>query len=115
MIEDKVQKIFNMLCVNCEYKEECEKDDLTCDEFERLINQRTEQDIIDEFIILGYKLVSNNENQLVLNHSNFYTLIINKKAKGYLAENRFNNSKGSFFDMREHKLLNELFNIYGWL
>lgn len=111
----KEEKIFNMLCINCEHKEECQKEDLTCDEFEYLLNQRTEQDVIDEFIILGYKVVSNNENTLVLNYSNFYNLVINKKAKGYLAENRFNNSNGSLFDMKEHKLLNELFIIYGWI
>lgn len=115
MRNEKEQRIFDMLCANCEHREECEKDDLICDEFEELLNQRTEEDIIDEFIILGYKVVSNNDNELVLNHSNFYSLIINKKAKGYLAENRFNNSKGSFFDMREHKLLNELFIIWGWI
>lgn len=76
---------------------------------------RTEQDVLDEFEILGYKLVTNNDKELTLQHSDFYTLKVNKKAQGYLAINRFNNRTGIMFDLLEHKLLHELFCIWGWL
>lgn len=117
-MKDKEMELYQRMCVGCEHERYCHKECVVCEEYQEqldLLEMRTEQDILDEFEILGYKVEVNDEKELVLSHSNFYQLKVNKQAQGYLAVNRFNNRNGIMFDLAEHKLLNELFIIWGWL
>lgn len=80
---------------------------------------RTEQDVLNDFEKLGYKVVCNSENELVLEERFSYwvdRLHIIKTIKKYAKKQWFSN-KESFVqgvDIQEHKLLNELFQIWGW-
>ena len=114
-MKDKEMELYQKMCIGCEHERYCHEECVVCDEFQELLDAKTEQDILDEFEILGYKVEVNDEKELVLSHSNFYQLKVNKQAQGYLAVNRFNNRNGIMFDLAEHKLLNELFIIWGWL
>lgn len=117
-MRNKEMELYQRMCVGCEHERYCHKECVVCEEYQEqldLLDMRTEQDVLDEFEILGYKVEVNDDKELVLSHSNFYQLKVNKQAKGYLAVNRFNNRTGIMFDLAEHKLLNELFIIYGWI
>lgn len=66
---------------------------------------RTEQDVLKDFEKLGWKVTENNKNWLrieIIEHE----ICIDKKSKYYCCD-------WVFID--EHKLLNELFTIWGWL
>lgn len=69
---------------------------------------RTEQDVLKDFEKLGYKLLYNNSFCLVFERNNLYTLSISKQYKEYWTDGEIS------INMQEHKLLNELFQIWGW-
>ena len=81
---------------------------------------RTEQDILKNFEALGYE-VKNKNSKLTLfkwlsHFSEYYEVIdINKYEKTYGKAIRKIELKCGVFTMQEHKLLNELFTIWGWL
>ena len=67
---------------------------------------RTEQDILNDFEKLGYKIIQINE-KIVFTDEYNRTIHINKIKKVY--------SYTTYIGMQEHKLLNELFEVWGWL
>lgn len=79
---------------------------------------RTEQEILNDFEKLGYKVV-NSYNHPFIEMSkyneelNVYEYIeINKGEHNY---EKFTQDGVAPFTMQEHKLLNELFEVWGWL
>lgn len=87
---------------------------------------RTEADILKDFEKLGWNVADGYVNftlkKNVLEKGEFFDynwhcfITINKENKTYSAEQRSNwNTKCYNLSMQEHKLLNELFNLWGWL
>lgn len=96
---------------------------------------RTEQDVLKDFEALGYEVVTNNEigiildfktalieNGFVKNHyMELERININKRTKSYKKDHieKTNGhqviSDKTWFSIQEHKLLNELFTIWGWI
>jgi hypothetical protein len=70
---------------------------------------RTEQDILNDFEKLGWKVTQNDEDDFTLRLKGNppCTIWIDKLTKEY--------SMNCCLDMQEHKLLNELFICWGWL
>ena len=70
---------------------------------------RTEADILKDFEKLGWKVTRNDEDDFTLRLKGNPTcaIWIDKLTKEY--------SMTCCLDMQEHKLLNELFNLWGWL
>lgn len=80
---------------------------------------RTEQEILKDFEALGYKIIENNKFTLKLSDCDGGYLDIDKKDKMYILY-LCDNDDGSWldvmwFNMQEHKLLNELFTIWRWI
>ena len=73
---------------------------------------RTEQEILKDFEKLGYKV--KNDSEVLRLKNNFIEIYVYKKDKEYGKEDIFS-CEANRFTMPEHKLLNELFNIWGWL
>lgn len=73
---------------------------------------RTEQEILKDFEALGYEIKVNKASMLYLTNDYDVTIHINKLLKGY---RRFYDNEKNYIPMQEHKLLNELFNCYGWI
>ena len=74
---------------------------------------RTEEEVLKDFKKLGYKIRRNNTFKYISLRCDTETnlgIIIYLKTRTY----EFN-GEGMFLDMQEHKLLNELFSIWGWL
>lgn len=67
---------------------------------------RTEQEILKDFEAFGYKVYKNDEYGLILEADSFWKIDIWKSEKVYSLH---------FTGMQEHKLLNELFALWGWL
>ena len=74
---------------------------------EELPSPRTEQEILKEFEKLGWEVTQNDNGFIILCLSNIARIVILKQAKNYHINGLSN--------MQEHKLLNELFECYGWL
>ena len=68
---------------------------------------RTEQEILNDFEKLGWKVTQNDDSCMIICFNGFARIVILKCAKQYSINNLCN--------MQEHKLLNELFEVYGWL
>ena len=70
---------------------------------------RTEQDVLNDFEKLGWYVSRNDEDDFTLRLKGNPTcaIWIDKLTKEY--------SMSCCLDMQEHKLLNELFTIWGWL
>ena len=70
---------------------------------------RTEQDVLKDFEKLGWECTRNDEDKLTLRFSDCpsCSIWINKNENGY--------SCNTIITMQEHKLLNELFQIWGWI
>lgn len=70
---------------------------------------RTEQDVLNDFEKLGWECTRNDEVRLTLRFSDSYpcSIWIDKNEKCY--------SSNTCIDIQEHKLLNELFTIWGWI
>lgn len=69
---------------------------------------RTEQEILKNFEMLGYKIVENSKQVLKLLLNDF-GITIRKYTHKYRA------SDWSYLDMQEHLLLHELFTCWGWI
>ena len=96
---------------------------------------RIEQEILKDFETLGYEVITNNEIGIILDfrttsiengfRKNQYVELerinIYKRTKSYkkdhieIVNGHQVISNEKWFSMQEHKLLNELFNIWGWL
>lgn len=97
---------------------------------------RTENEILKDFETLGYKIVEQNELSIIFdNHTtiedthgfirNYYEelerISIYKPVKSYKKDynarvnGKLENSNQTWFSMQEHKLLNELFQVWGWV
>lgn len=83
---------------------------------------RTEQDILNDFETLGWKVDDGYVNftlkKIITKNNTFGEylcycyIVINKENQTYRAEQRSNwNTEGYNFTMQEHKLLNELFEV----
>lgn len=68
--------------------------------------KRTEQEILKDFEALGWLITSQTETHIELNYDGL-KLLIWKSDKTYMFDN--------FIDMQEHKLLNELFEVWQWI
>lgn len=75
---------------------------------------RTEQEILKDFEALGYVVARNDWEKLVLNKFDEVIKIdkIDKWYKKFLA---YSGGISEIITMQEHKLLNELFEVWGWL
>ena len=69
---------------------------------------RTEEQVLKDFEKLGYE-VKENSNSLLALSMNDFKINIRKYAKKYSV------SDWDYIDMQEHKLIHELFTIWGWL
>jgi hypothetical protein len=74
---------------------------------------RTEADILNDFEVIKYTIYKNDEHSLMMSRGNKVIHII-KPAKLYRKYDKKSLSS-LVFDMQEHKLLNELFNLWRWL
>lgn len=68
---------------------------------------RTEQDILNDFEKLMWKVYANNNEMLCLELEGYGLIQIDKIDKSYRITRNIT--------MQEHKLLNELFICWGWL
>lgn len=85
------------------FKMNCEKD------------FRNEWFILSEFKKLGWFIMRNTSYYLELVKDSFI-IGIDKENRTYAAKySEGENSYIAFFDMEEHKLLHELFDLWGWL
>ena len=74
---------------------------------------RTEQEILKDFEALGYKIAFvKKENRLLLYKSNDDTIFIYKNTKEY---EKCDIIQSINITMQEHKLLNELFEVWQWI
>ena len=74
---------------------------------------RTEKEVLKDFEKLGYKIRRNNTFKYISLKCDTETnlgIIIYLNTRTYEL-----NGEGMFLDMQEHKLLTELFQIWGWL
>ena len=81
---------------------------------------RTEQEILKDFEALGWKVVVNNENEIELhrNAKNNILVVLNiLKSAGEYTKYMIMNGKTFFREIKfqEHKLLNELFEVWQWI
>ena len=73
---------------------------------------RTEQDILKDFGKLGWSVSRNNNEELVLHNLDETLIKINKIYKWYKCKITI---MFRIIAIQEHKLLNELFTIWGWI
>ena len=72
------------------------------------IQKRTEQEILKDFEMLGWKVTLKEGKMITLRYvKNERNAIWIEKDKSY--------STNTCIDMQEHKLLNELFTLWGWI
>lgn len=71
---------------------------------------RTEADILKDFEKLGYVIVDNNTHELILVKNMRFHLMINKELEHYMVV-----ALNPTLSMQEHKLLNELFEVWQWI
>ena len=74
---------------------------------------RTEEEVLKDFEKLGYDIIENNDCCIKLNF-NDCIIRISKYSKFYKCYWK-DSAYANVIDMKEHKLLNELFSIWGWL
>ena len=68
---------------------------------------RTEQDVLNDFEKLSWKIIINNEEEITLRYGLVGKLFISRCFEYYQCECSIN--------IQEHKLLNELFQIWRWI
>ena len=79
---------------------------------------RTEQDVLKDFEALGYKLEINSKYHTIQLSKQIIKIRIFKNARSYekyFNDDDTNNHISVLTTITEHKLLNELFKIWGWL
>ena len=74
---------------------------------------RTEEEVLKDFEKLGYKIKINNGNKLKLGE--ITEIEIDKFWRIYRKDFCYINRSSRSVNLEEHKLLNELFSIWGWL
>lgn len=74
----------------------------------------TEKDVLHEFLKLGWKVTRNDNICLRLQHEED-VLTISKMSKWYHCSLPNANDYRLPIDIKEHKLLTELFKLWGWL
>ena len=74
---------------------------------------RTEQEVLNDFEKLGYSIIKNEWFLELINTNNGITIDIDFEDKEYWKENSYRYTMR--FTMQEHKLLTDLFKIWGWL
>ena len=69
---------------------------------------RTEQEILDDFEELGWFISIKTNREIILrrNPEKYTAIWIDKLVKEYLSN--------AYLSIQEHKLLNELFEVWGW-
>lgn len=70
---------------------------------------RTEQEVLKDFEAFGYRLIRNNSFVIILENVFKNGIHISKQYKEYWTDEEIS------INMQEHKLLNELFTIWGWI
>ena len=75
--------------------------------------KRTEQEILKDFEKLGYVNISNIPTIITLKNDNTIIVIKIKKQRYRKYDNR--DFEPVDFTMQEHKLLNELFEVWQWI
>ena len=78
-----------------------------------LMQPRTEADILKDFEVIKYRIYKNDEHSLMMVRGSKVIHII-KPAKLYRKYDKKSLSS-LVFDMQEHKLLNELFEVWQWI
>lgn len=74
---------------------------------------RTEEQVFNDFKELGYSLKQNqNNNRYVLSNGDDTFIIIGRKRQWYCKKDEYTSYLP--IDVREHKLLHELFKIWKW-
>ena len=68
---------------------------------------RTEQEILNDFEKRGWEVTQNDDSCMIICFDSFARIVILKCNKEYAINNLFN--------MQEHKLLHELFEVWQWL
>ena len=90
---------------------------LTNQQLEKIYNsesKRTEQEVLNDFEKLGWSVIK--ETNGCLKFRKFDTILsISKLSQWYSCSIPSSGSLSVPIDMQEHKLLTELFNIWGWL
>lgn len=76
---------------------------------------RTEKEILKDFEKLGYKI--NKCNYAIFIYAPYIEIKIELDLKGYRKKHEINVGEwvSSLLTLKEHKLLHELFKIWGWL
>ena len=74
---------------------------------------RTEKEVLQDFEKLGYSIIKNEWFLELINTNNGITIDIDLEDKEYWKENSY--CYTIRLNMQEHKLLTELFTIWGWL
>lgn len=74
---------------------------------------RTEKEVLKDFEELGYKVIEKEWFLELINNDSNATIDVDFEDKEYWKEN--SHCYSMRFTMQEHKLLNELFTIWGWL
>lgn len=74
---------------------------------------RTEKEVLKDFEMLDYEIIENNDYCIKLNQ-NDCIIRISKRPKNYKCYWK-DSELASVIDIQEHKLLTELFIIWGWL
>lgn len=75
---------------------------------------RTEEEVLKDFEKLGYDIIYYRQHYIKLDNNNNYIIRISKCSKTYKSYE--GDSKLALpIEIEEHKLLNELFSIWGWL
>lgn len=73
---------------------------------------RTEKEVLNDFEKLGYEVKENSTYELRLATA-YFTIAINKFSKVY--HTYYEDNTHSIINLFEHKLLTDLFKIWGWL
>lgn len=68
---------------------------------------RIEQEILNDFEKLGWEITQNDDSCMIICFNGFARIVILKCAKRYSINNLCN--------IQEHKLLNELFEVWQWI
>ena len=75
---------------------------------------RTEEEVLEDFVKLGYDILCHNGQHYIKLNNNDYIIRISKSSKCYKCYEE--DSKLALpIEIEEHKLLTELFTIWGWL
>lgn len=77
--------------------------------------KRSEKEILKDFEKFGYVVKVNSVNELILTFNENYTIIVKKWFRTYRAIYVSLYEEISSIGMKEHKLLHELFECWGWI